>query len=98
MDKDKLMLWRYEDDFGRMGSLDGCFLASIYDMEQVEGKTAYLYDVLGKHSEIHLQFDMENCNILISDHDLCQRIYDQSGTRTLSGWSPWGVEFEEDFE
>jgi hypothetical protein len=43
------MVW----DAGRMGSLEGVFLAEPKDVADAIGKEVYFGEVLGKHSEIY---------------------------------------------
>lgn len=50
--KDEIKLWKFYWYCGRMGSIDGMFLASSKDIEGLIGKRVYFGSVLGKYSEI----------------------------------------------
>ena len=43
-------------DFGRMGELQGLFVAEELDVQDLIGKEVYFDEVLGKHSEINSDF------------------------------------------
>jgi hypothetical protein len=46
-------LWKFDFDCGRMGSLDGLFIATEKEVKNIIGKKAYFGEVLGKHSEVY---------------------------------------------
>lgn len=45
-------IYRYYLDCGRMGYLEGLFVAELSAVEALVGKTCYYGEALGKHSEI----------------------------------------------
>lgn len=47
-------LYRFEADFGRMGDLQGTFVADDKKVARAIGRKIYFGEVLGKHSEIVL--------------------------------------------
>lgn len=49
-------LWRLEIDFGRMGKISSTFFATAEQMEDLRTRSIWLDDVLGKHSEITIDF------------------------------------------
>ncbi|MGI9526986.1 MAG: hypothetical protein ACR2MS_07760 [Weeksellaceae bacterium] len=51
--KTEIKLWKFYWDCGRMGSIDGLFLASSKDVENLFEKRVYFGEVLGKFSEIY---------------------------------------------
>jgi nucleosome binding factor SPN SPT16 subunit len=53
--KNKLFEWYL--DCGRMGSIQGVFVASQDEVDEAVGKRFYLGEVLGKHSEVYGEFD-----------------------------------------
>lgn len=56
MEKFEKKLWKYYVDFGRMGQIASTFFATEEEIEYLKTKTIYLDDVLGKHSEVILDF------------------------------------------
>lgn len=52
-----MKMYRYDQDYGRMGSLSGVFLADEKDLAWFMGAEVWADDVLGKHSEVPISFD-----------------------------------------
>ncbi len=53
-----MKIYKYSEDFGRMGDLEGVFVAdddTITELRKV--KEIYLGEVLGKHSEVYATVD-----------------------------------------
>ena len=48
-------LYRFEEDFGRMGDLRGLFVADDADVAAAIGKRAYFGEVLGKYSAVVIE-------------------------------------------
>ena len=61
-------LYRFECDFGRMGDLEGLFVANHEDIDSIIGKRIYFGEVLGKHSEIWIDsFSEDHITLLTED-------------------------------
>lgn len=84
-------LYRYSESFGRMGSLDGTFVAEEDQMAKLMGRTVYLGEVLGKHSEITTTLSKKNLKVLTEDQDFITKAEEY-------GLVPTGVTFEEELE
>ncbi|WP_293705995.1 hypothetical protein [Stenotrophomonas sp. UBA7606] len=78
-------IYKFHVYCGRMGSLDGVFIADSELVAQAieKGQEAYFYEVLGKHSEISVGLCNENITLVsqdeavvrvIEEHDLCSGI------------------------
>lgn len=52
-------LWKFYWDCGRMGNLEGAFVATEEDVQSAIGKHIYFGEVLGKHSEIYGDLDAD---------------------------------------
>lgn len=53
-------LYKYKENFGRMGNLEGVFVADSDDvikLRKLMGSHIYLGEVLGKHSEVYASLD-----------------------------------------
>tara|TARA_Y100000310_G_scaffold321360_1_gene378878 strand:+ start:3846 stop:4022 length:177 start_codon:yes stop_codon:yes gene_type:complete len=50
-------LYGFYADFGRMGNLDGIFIAESDDLDAIMGKDIYFGEILGKHSDIILTLE-----------------------------------------
>jgi hypothetical protein len=71
------VLWNFELDCGRMGSISGRFLATEEDVKAAIGQELYFGEVLGKHSDIsatleegHITLVTDNPEFLFQANDL----------------------------
>lgn len=62
-------LWHWEIDCGREGHLEGLFVADKAEVEKAFGKTLAFHDVLGKHSEIIVDFDPDDVTLISDDEN-----------------------------
>lgn len=69
-------LYRWHVDYGRMGDLEGLFVAEDYDLQAALGKTVYLGEVLGKHSEVTFTLEPRLVTRVTDDPDFIQRAED----------------------
>jgi hypothetical protein len=86
-DEPQLAVYRYSEDFGRMGDLSGVFVASKSDVMVAMGKTAYLGEVLGKHSEVHAEISADTITLVTEDPDfveLFQSLRLSTGTNPIA--------------
>lgn len=60
-------LYKYYSDYGRMGDIEGIFVASDDEIRVKSGKPAYMGEMLGKHSEIRDDDWESNLTILTDD-------------------------------
>jgi len=95
-----MKLYRYEEDFGRMGSLDGMFFATDDEYTYFMGKTIWENDILGKHSQVQLDFDKTT----VTEVKLSQTTIDEmfavlgshiSGISPMDYFDQWQEEDEE---
>lgn len=86
-------VYRYMEDFGRMGTLEGIFVAEKRDVQAAMGKTVALGEVLGKHSEIDAEIS-EDTVTLITDDPGVVGVVEEYGL--ISGMNP--LEFLDDTE
>ena len=82
-----LKLYKFYEDFGRMGELEGLFITSEEAMQNAYGKTAYFGEVLGKHSDISVTISDENVSVVDIPEDVVEVLCQQIGT-DLSGLNP----------
>jgi len=55
-----MKLYRYYEDCGRMGSIEGLIFLSKEELKILRGSRVYWDDLLGKHSEGYFDFSKEN--------------------------------------
>lgn len=91
-------LYKFYQDFGRMGELHGIFVADmkdVYDvLESETPKVAYFGEVLGKHSEVYCDITEDNVQF-ITDDDTTIGVVLTHGLE--SGYNPFDyIEQDED--
>lgn len=96
-----MKLYKYAEDFGRMGDLDGMFFATEEQHERFMGKEGYASDILGKHSEVYLQFNDETIEeVELSETTIEEMFavfgYCISGISALDYFEQWDEEEEEE--
>ncbi|MFA5025094.1 MAG: hypothetical protein WC503_01105 [Candidatus Shapirobacteria bacterium] len=89
-----LKLFQYSEDFGRMGTLEGIFVAKESEVAKIMGKEVYFGEILGKHSEITTEIIPENIKIVSEDQAFIKKLCEIFKTRSISGINP--LEFLED--
>jgi len=91
-------LYSFFWDCGRMGSLDGLFVASPEEVEAAIGREAYFGEVLGKHSEITGTLSESDITLVSDDQDKVEWLVEVTGgNTTISGFNP--LEYiEEDYD
>lgn len=80
-------LWEFYMDFGRMGELDGLFVAYPSEIDDAIGKEVYFGEVLGKHSEVYGWLGAEHLNKLEVSETSIYDVGRHLGN-TWSGWNP----------
>jgi len=81
-------IYEFEWDCGRMGTVQGIFIAEKSMVEQKIGKEVYFGEILGKHSEIFGQLNEEDLVIKTEDQDFITKFEEIMGTGTISGYNP----------
>lgn len=91
-----MRLWKFCWDCGRSGFIDGLFLASSKDVEELLGKQIYFGEVLGKHSEIYGTIDEGDIKQIEVDAATIDGLTPHGPT--LSGYNPFDYYEEEEEE
>lgn len=81
-------LYKFYWDCGRIGSVEGVFLASKGDVNSILGKEIYFGEILGKHSEIFGVIDLGDIQLITDDQDFCEKCLKFFGDKTISGHNP----------
>lgn len=79
-------VFRFYWNCGRMGELEGIFIAEQSEVDDLIGKHVYFGEVLGKHSEIGGTIDPEDIEVLTDDQDFIAKAK-QYGMSSL-GYNP----------
>lgn len=80
-------LYRYQLDCGRMGELDGLFIATDQEVQDALGHRIYWGEVLGKHSEIYEDLRRDQLKVVSDDQDFIEKLAALLGT-SVSGFNP----------
>jgi hypothetical protein len=92
-------LYSFYVDCGRMGSLDGLFIATQEEVDKAIGKEVYFGEVLGKHSDVQGTLEAHEITLVSSDQDKVEWLLDLLGT-CVSGFNPleYISQDDEDYE
>lgn len=80
-------LYSFYWDCGRMGDLQGLFIAEESEVQKILGKEVYFGEVLGKHSEIYGTVDIDDIKEVSSDTEKVEWLENLLGS-TVSGYNP----------
>jgi len=83
-------IYKFEQDYGRMGYLDGVFIAESVDVKQMLGNEVDLGEVLGKHSEVITTMTSDNITLLTDDQDFIKTFSDILSDTFEAGINPMG--------
>jgi hypothetical protein len=81
-------LFKFYFNCGRMGKLDGLFIAYQEEIDELIGKNVYFGEVLGKHSEITGIIEKEEIKEISNDQELINKLEELFGSDTLCGINP----------
>ena len=81
-------LYKFYLDCGRMGYLDGLFVATEEDIKMIIGKDIYFGEVLGKHSDVIITLKKEDLTIKSDDQIFINKLVEIIDDTIISGYSP----------
>lgn len=86
-----LKLYSFYWDCGRMGDLEGLFVADSDEITKIINKEISFGEVLGKHSEISGTLEEEDLVVLSEDQEKIEWLLSLlDGGNTISGYNPLG--------
>lgn len=88
-------LYTFYLDWGRMGDLEGLFIAEEQDVKDIIGKSVYFGEVLGKHSEVEDEMTEDMFEAIDVPESVIAVLEEKLGT-TISGYNPLEYYEEED--
>ncbi len=92
-------LYSFHWDCGRMGDIEGLFIAEESRVNDMIGNEIYFGEVLGKHSDIYGTLDEEDLVIKSDDQDFITKledVLDVDERGTISGFNPFDYYEEEE--
>ena len=90
-------LFKFYWDCGRMGELEGLFVATQEEVDRVIDKEIYFGEVLGKHSDIYGTLEASDLQIIPIDESAVNAIVAVTGA-TISGYNPLAYYEEQEGE
>lgn len=88
-------LYSFYVDCGRMGSLDGLFIATQEEVTQAIGKEMYFGEVLGKHSDVQGTLEAHEITLVSDDREKVDWLLGLCG-HSVSGFNPLDYINEDD--
>ena len=80
-------LWRFCWDCGRMGEVEGLFVATENEIQDAIGKNVYFGEILGKHSEVYGTLEENDLEKINLDSESTEKVAQFLGN-TWSGYNP----------
>ena len=84
---DNKYLWEFNLDCGRMGYLEGLFIATENEINGIIGKKVYFGEVLGKNSEIYEEIKRNDFKKIDLDSETVEKVSKILGLN-WSGYNP----------
>lgn len=82
-------------DCGRMGSLEGLFVAEDTDLNGIIGSEVNFGEALGKHSEVYGTLEDSYITEVSEDQDKIEWLVSVIGSDSISGYNPFDYIEEE---
>jgi hypothetical protein len=73
---------------GRMGSVEGTFIADSEEVDNAIGKSLYFGEILGKHSEVYGTLDEGDIVLKTQDQGFIKLFEEIMGEGWYSGYNP----------
>jgi hypothetical protein len=78
-------VYKFHWDYGRMGEVDGVFVASQESIAKAIGKQVYFGEILGKHSEVYGELDDGDYELLTDNPEVVALVLEH---KLESGYNP----------
>ena len=91
-------LYRFYWDAGRLGDLEGLFVAREEDVAKLMNSEIQFGEVLGKHSDIGGTLEDKDLTIKSEDQDFINKLVEVMGSYNISGLNPLEYVYEEEIE
>lgn len=81
-------LYKFHWDCGRMGDVEGLFIATEKEVKKAIGKDVYFGEILGKHSEVDGSLEEEDLTVISDEQDFINKLEEIIGHTSISGYNP----------
>lgn len=92
------ILVKFHWDCGRMGDVNGLFITTKEELENVYGRNVYFGEILGKHSEVHGKLNKEDFTIVSEEKDKIEWLQELMNSDTISEYNPFDYLEDEELE
>lgn len=90
-------LYKMHVNCGRMGDLEGLFIAEDKEVQNILGQEIHFGEVLGKHSDVWVIMEEQHFKLVSDDQDKVSWLMNLLG-ETVSGYNPWSYMEEDEDE
>lgn len=80
------ILVSYNVDYGRQGNVTGMFVTTKDKLSEIG--TVHFGEILGKHSEVSIDFIPDYFKVKSEDQDFIDKLVEIIGSTTISGYNP----------
>lgn len=81
-------LYKFFWDCGRMGEVEGLFIADDKEVKEAIGEHVSFGEILGKHSDVYGTLDDGDLTMLEVPESVLDILEDAIGSKTISGYNP----------
>jgi len=82
-------IYEFHWEVGRMGDVEGLFVADDADVANLIGKEIYFGEILGKHSEVYGTLEKGDLVVKSDDPEFVEKFIEIMGYGTVSGYNPF---------
>ena len=94
----KNLLVRFHWDCRRMGEVEGLFVCTEEEYNDLIGEDVYFGEILGKHSEVYGTVTEEDLTIISDDQEKINWLVEVIGDIDISGYNPLNYVREDEDE
>ena len=88
-------LYRMYFEYGRLGGLEGLFVAEESDVGDLIGREIYFGEVLGKHSNVYGKLEASDFTVVCDNQEVIDILVQAMRGESISGYNPFDY-YEED--
>ena len=86
----ELKLWKFSEDYGRMGDVEGLFIATEEEIDKfLVGREICFGEILGKHSEVSISFEKKDFKCLDVSESTIAELFIALDSRSIAGYNPF---------
>lgn len=92
----ELKLWKYSKNYHYLGKVEGLFISTKKEIDEyLVGRTMDFGEILGKHSEVSIDFNKDDFECLDISKEALMELLTAANSRCISGYYPFKYTNEE---